>query len=142
MQSEASFERFVVKDYKHWTLFIHANQFILGRVYIWAKRKDCLDFADITLEEREELFEVMKKVKVALSKLFQPDLFNWDALGNYTHHMHLHVLPRYRTPRTFDGREFKDVSWGNRYSTAAYGDTPQVPEETIHKIKAAIQGAL
>lgn len=123
-------------------LCIHQNQFILGRVYIWAKREDSLDFADITEEERDELFEIMKNGKEALTKLFQPDLFNWAALGNGTYHMHLHLIPRYKTPRKFNGLEFKDVEWGKRYNSATYEGAPKISEQTVQDIKKAIQGEL
>ena len=142
MKWDSTFDKYVIKEYGNWVLCIHANQFILGRVYIWAKREDCLDFADITEEERSELFEIMKETKGALTKLFQPDLFNWAALGNATNHMHLHVIPRYKTPRMFGGLEFRDISWCKRYNTATYGDMPEVPEAVVQNIKETIQKIL
>jgi diadenosine tetraphosphate (Ap4A) HIT family hydrolase len=127
------FQRLKIAEFKHWEVYLHGNQYFLGRVYIWAKRGDSLDLMAITLEEREELFEVGDLVKNALSDLFKPDIINYAALGNITPHMHLHVIPRYSSPREFDGVNFVDGRWGKNYAPYDYDFV--VSESTLIKIR-------
>ena len=58
MDSEKTgyYERFKIKDYKHWAVYLHQNQYYLGRMYVWSKRENALDFSEMHQEEREELF--------------------------------------------------------------------------------------
>ena len=47
--------------------------------------------------------------------LFQPDLFNYASLGNEIRHLHIHVVPRYKKQRIFQGIEFIDKKWNYFY---------------------------
>ena len=139
MESE-EFEKFKIKEYNHWELFLHKNQYYLGRVYIWAKREDALDLMEMAFEEREELFEIRKNVNNALEKLFRPNLMNYAALGNDANHLHIHAIPRYKSPRILKGVEFKDERWGKNY--APYNYDFKVPEDILIMIKESIKEIL
>ena len=134
------FQRYKIKDYTYWTVFLHRNQCYLGRVYIWAKREDAIDFMEMTPEEREELFYVGQAVNKALGDLFQPDLMNYAALGNIETHLHLHVIPRYINHRIFDKVRFVDSRWGKNY--APYNYDFKIPEVTLLKLRNAIREKL
>jgi len=56
----------------------------LGRCVIWCKREDALDLTDATPEEQSELFLILRDLKEATKKAFQPDWFNYSFLGNET----------------------------------------------------------
>ena len=63
----------LIKEYKHWAIYVHPNQGYLGRCVVWCKREDALDLTDATPEEQPELFLVLCDLKEATKKVFQPD---------------------------------------------------------------------
>ncbi len=99
-----------------------------------------IDLFDITVEERSELFEIMKKLRNALSGLFKPDLFNYASLGNMVEHLHIHVIPRYKEKRTFEGIEFTDNRWGDNYSPYDMGF--KIPDSVLDKLRELIKQKL
>ena len=113
----SDFSKYLVKDYKYWHVSVHPNQSYLGRCAVWCKRENALDLADATVEEREELFIILHELKEAAQKAFQPDWFNYAFLGNETRHLHGHFIPRYSSPRQFEGRNFTDEKWGHNWQT-------------------------
>lgn len=133
-------EQLKIKEYKHWTVYLHDNQCYLGRVYIWSKRDGLVDLLDMTEEEQREFFDVGRKVKKAIAELFNPDLMNYASLGNVSTHLHMHVIPRYQSTRTFEGNTFIDERWGKNY--APYDKDFKIPEETLFRIRDAIKAKL
>ena len=119
---------------------MHENQYYLGRIVIWAKREDDVDMIDMSEEEREEFFEIGKKVKKVLKTLFQPDRMNYANLQNIANHLHVHIIPRYRAVRFYQGMSFVDENFGKNY--APYKNNYVIPEEVIFKIKDAIKERL
>lgn len=107
----------LIKEYKYWDVFIHENQGALGRIYVWCKRESALDLPDVTQEEGKELFEILREMGSVLTKAFDPDMFNYAFLGNNTHHLHGHIVPRYSKPVEFNGQTFIDKNWGHNYRT-------------------------
>jgi len=45
------------------------------------------------------LYEDMMRVTAAIDKAFKPERFNYENLGNITHHIHWHVIPRYKNDK-------------------------------------------
>lgn len=115
---DSFYEQFVVKKYNHWTLQIEEKQRYLGQAVAWLDREgDMQRLFSLTEEEREELWEkVLPDYENIIEKLWQPDHMNYAWLGNYFHmhngHGHMHLIPRYKTPRSFEGKEFVDERWG------------------------------
>jgi diadenosine tetraphosphate (Ap4A) HIT family hydrolase len=107
----------LIKEYKHWAIYVHPNQGYLGRCVVWCKREDALDLTDATPEEQSELFLVLRDLKEATKKVFQPDWFNYSFLGNETRHLHGHFIPRYAKPKIFMGIVFEDKFYGHNYKT-------------------------
>lgn len=73
----------------------------------------------------------MRSVRNRLSDIFQPDHFNYAFLANVVRHVHMHVMPRYQTPRTFLGSEYIDEHWG----WFAIPGTEESPEEMLSEVK-------
>jgi len=105
-------------------MYVHENQGYLGRCVVWCKREDALDLADATLEEQAELFLVLRDLREAARKVFQPDWFNYSFLGNGTRHLHGHFIPRYAKPKTFNNIVFEDRLYGHNYKTDHSFQTP------------------
>ena len=113
----SDYSKNLIKDYKYWSVYIHENQGTLGRVYTWCKREDALDLPDATKEEQLELFEILRDMVKVITKVFKPDMFNYAFLGNVTHHLHGHIVPRYAKPLESNGQMFIDKNWGHNYRT-------------------------
>lgn len=57
-------------------------------------------FFDVTVEERNALFELLDKAKLVLDKEYKPDGYNVGindgvAAGQTVLHLHIHLIPRY-----------------------------------------------
>ncbi len=103
---------------------------------MWCKREDALDLSDATDEEQKELFKVLRKLKKAVELAFQPDWFNYSFLGNQTHHLHAHFVPRYAKTRIFAGVNFEDKFYGHNFKT---NQIFKVPEKVLNKIISEIK---
>jgi len=106
----------LVKDFQYWSVFIAKNQILPGKCVIWCKREEALDPADATLKEWTELLLIIKMLKNTVLKLYQADWFNYTMLGNSTHHLHMHFVPRYKTEKVVHGMSFIDKDWGKEYT--------------------------
>lgn len=127
-------------DFPHWSLYLHENQNYIGWVYLWARRQDSLDFLSMTAEEEESFFQHARCVKNVLGQLFHPDLFNYASLGNVTPHLHVHIIPRYKEFRLFEGQTFVDTRWGDNF--APYDQNFVIPNEVRHRLKTVIKEGL
>ena len=57
-----------------------------------------------TREERQQYLEDVNHVAETLHRLFHPDKINFGAYGDTMHHLHFHLVPKYR-----DGYEWGGV---------------------------------
>jgi diadenosine tetraphosphate (Ap4A) HIT family hydrolase len=129
-----------IKTYDNWDLLLNEKQSYLGRSVATALRADAVDMNDMTTDERDELFDkVYKDWDEAVSNLFQYDVPNVSCLANDYRHLHWHFVPRYETPRNFEGVQFVDERFGHNYSP-----TPkkEVPDEVITKLREAIKAEI
>lgn len=128
-----NYEADQLRSYENWTVSMHENQTYLGRTYIALARDGEIDpFTDTTSEEQAELLMVVSSLKIALNKLYQPDLLNYANLRNTWNHCHWHVIPRYKTSRFVLGHLFKDANWGSNYAPYPNID---LPNEVYEKVK-------
>jgi diadenosine tetraphosphate (Ap4A) HIT family hydrolase len=134
------YEALKIKEFNHWILYLHECQSYLGRVYLLACRSSDRDLMDIHGEEREEFFHIGNTFKKGLASLFSPDKLNYAALGNVFDALHVHVIPRYKTKRLFEGIEFVDARWGKNY--APYDKEFVVEPRVLQKIKEAIRSQI
>jgi diadenosine tetraphosphate (Ap4A) HIT family hydrolase len=88
----------------------------LGKVFLLLQRHET-DVTRLTDLEQQELWHVMTTTKKALSSHFAPDHFSFAFLMSIDPHVHLHVVPRYATPRTFAGQEFVDGQFGHMFGS-------------------------
>jgi len=136
------YAQFDIKRYAHWTLRVNENQAYLGRAIIWLKREgDMQRLSSLTEEERKELWDkVLPEYEAALQELFKPDHMNYTWLGNLFHehkgHGHMHLIPRYVSPREFEGMVFTDENWGHHYKI---GEKKDVPLEVVFAMRDAFR---
>jgi len=134
------YENFLIKDFEHWRLYLHENQYYLGRCYIWSKREGLVGLRNVDRAEMEEFFIILRIVESALDDLFQPDLYNEASLGNISNQCHVHVIPRYQELRVFADVTFTDERWGKNY--APYNYNFKIPEAVTMAIRDAIKAQI
>lgn len=137
---KSPYEHLKLADFEGWEVYLHENQCFLGRCYLLCKDESKTDLFDISQIEREELFLITSALKKSLSDLFKPDRFNYAALGNVFPRLHLHIIPRYKTPRIFCAHTFKDERWGQNY--APYDKSFVTPEPICEDIKHKLRQKL
>ena len=85
---------------------------VLGWSYCYLK-KHKENFDELSITELAEFREIIRDFRAAIGRAFCPDWFNIMQLGNMTHHLHFHLVPRYAKPRKFMGKRFVDKNYGD-----------------------------
>ncbi len=93
----------------HWRVVMNMNQARLGSMMVIVLR-DCFDVFELTLDEREDLWQLMGLSRHVLQFCFAPNNINFEFRMNRRRHVHLHITPRYfeATP-SFAGLVFPDT---------------------------------
>ncbi len=108
----------ILKEYEYWTLLLYEKPTpFLGRAVVWLARDgDMQRYSELTIAELTELKQVILEYETVLANLWKPDHMNYMWLGNFFHehagHGHMHLFPRYKEPREFDGVDFIDTRYG------------------------------
>ena len=74
-----------------------------GRVIV-ACKQHVDDITDLSKEDRIQFMEDVSHVASILHELFHPDKINFGAYGDTMHHLHFHLVPKYK-----DGYEWGGV---------------------------------
>ena len=103
-------EELLIKDYEMWELYLHKEQYpYIGRCYAWAKDPESDFLTKMSQLERGELFEtVIPSWDEAISYLYEYHRPNLAIFGNTSPHLHVHLIPRYNSPKIFHEIEFID----------------------------------
>ena len=98
-----------------------------GRVIV-ACKKHVDDITMLSEDERKQYMEDVSHVASILHELFHPDKINFGAYGDTMHHLHFHLVPKYK-----DGFE-----WGGVFAMNPGRVTLSDAEyaEMIEKIRA------
>ena len=87
-------DKFLIKKFNYWTIYLNKNQSYLGRVYVVLNRHGPEDTIGLTEEEWKELKVVEDKVTNALKLLYNPDLMNYLTIQTKDrNHFHVHIFP-------------------------------------------------
>ncbi len=74
-----------------------------GRIIVACKRH-VDDITQLTKEERIQFMEDVNHTAEIIHELFHPDKINFGAYGDTMHHLHFHLVPKYK-----DGYEWGGV---------------------------------
>jgi diadenosine tetraphosphate (Ap4A) HIT family hydrolase len=112
------FEEFSIREYKNWDLqLFRDDQYYIGRSAIVFRNRHIVDLVNLNKNEYDELFtDVIPDLQKSLGKIFDPDLYNYSKIGNDCEHLHMHIVPRYKTSREFMGIKFEDEYWDQTYA--------------------------
>lgn len=83
-------------------VYLFKEQSHPGRVIV-AHKKHVSEITELTAEERADYMENINKVALAMHKLFQPDKVNYGAYGDTGHHLHFHLVPKYKDEYEWGG---------------------------------------
>lgn len=104
----------VLRESRFWRTVINRNQTLLGKLMIVLLRHE-ETVAELTADEWRDLHSEVRWATGRLREAFAPDHFNYAFLQNQDRHVHLHVIPRYQSPRWLAGTEFKDADYPDHY---------------------------
>ena len=99
-------------------LYVFKEQSKKGRVVL-AHRKHVSELIDLTDEERNDFFAEVAQVARAVHKVFQPDKVNYGAYGDTGHHLHFHIVPKYKGGEEWGGT-FEMISGRTMLTDAEY----------------------
>jgi diadenosine tetraphosphate (Ap4A) HIT family hydrolase/predicted nucleotidyltransferase len=120
-----------------WTIAVNTNQNLLGKTMVILNRP-CESVTELTTAEWSDLHTQLRRLRIALDNLFQPDQYNYAFLMNLDRQVHLHVVPRYRAPRTWANQHFDDPHWGEVFGS----EQRPLPGEALQQLREAIRTVL
>ncbi len=85
------------------TVYIFKEQSHYGRLIV-AYKDHVSEMCELSKEERIAYFDDIARVAKAMHKAFHPDKINYGAYGDTGHHLHFHLVPKYK-----DGYEWGGV---------------------------------
>ena len=83
-------------------VYIFKEQSHPGRVIV-AHKKHVSEIIELTDEERNQFFKDINIVSNAIHKVFNPDKVNYGAYGDTGHHLHFHLVPKYKDDFEWNG---------------------------------------
>lgn len=134
------YEKLKVRSFDHWDLYLHDNQCYLGWLCLFSNPRRTIDLFDLEDRPLQELTSVVKLARSALDRLFKPDRINYSCLCNVCPSLHVHIIPRYQTDRSYNGVIFRDANWGKNY--APYNKNFKVSDSLLEALRKEIEGGL
>ena len=110
-------------------LYVFKEQSKRGRV-VFAHKKHVSEITELTAEERAAYIEDINKVAAAMHEIFHPDKVNYGAYGDTGHHLHFHLVPKYK-----DGYEWGGVFAMNPGEKTL---TEEAYQEMVEKYRKAL----
>ncbi|WDF65960.1 HIT family protein [Flavobacterium sp. KACC 22763] len=102
----------IIKEWKYWTVMLSREQHTLGTLVI-LYNTHLVRFSSIVPDALMEFQRIQHHLEKSIDTLFSPDLYNYLQCGNHVEHLHIHMIPRYKTNILFDNQTFTDRNYGN-----------------------------
>jgi diadenosine tetraphosphate (Ap4A) HIT family hydrolase len=99
-----------VAQTSHWTVLLRPRQPTLGALVLVC-REDVTAFSEVSAAAFADLQQVVQRVEGCLRQVIAYERINYLMLMMVDPDVHFHVIPRYSTPREFDGQKFADAGW-------------------------------
>jgi diadenosine tetraphosphate (Ap4A) HIT family hydrolase len=132
----------VLLEGEQWRLIVNRlnrTQALLGQTFL-ATRRHVEEVAGLTDDEWVELLPLIRRVTAGIAAVLAPDHWNFAFLMHQERHAHLHIIPRYASPRQFAGGVFEDPAFGRRPPDLAL-DT-RLPEPVFDTFAAELRQAI
>ena len=118
-----------IAELEHSKLYLFKEQSHKGRVIV-ACKEHVREIAELSDEDRNDFMADVVKVSRAVSRAFHPDKMNYGMYSDTLHHLHVHLVPKYK-----DGYEWGGVFAMNPQETF-------LSEEEYAEVIAAIKTEL
>lgn len=108
-------------------VYLFKEQSHKGRCIV-ASKFHVSEMIELSEEERNAFFADVNKVATAIHNAFHPDKINYGAYGDTGHHLHFHLVPKYKD----------EFEWGGIFAMDPKQKTltDQEYEELIEALKA------
>lgn len=113
-------------------LYVFKEQSKRGRV-ILAHKKHVSELIELTDEERNDYFADVAKVARAIHKVFNPDKVNYGAYGDTGHHLHFHIVPKYKGGEEW-GSTFEMNSGRTILTDAEYEEMAEAIRQALKEV--------
>ncbi len=87
-------------------VYLFKEQSHKGRVIV-ASKYHVSEMIELTEDQRNAFFRDVNHVAEAIHKAFAPDKVNYGAYGDTGHHLHFHLVPKYRE---------EEFEWGSTFA--------------------------
>ncbi len=134
---ENNYSKGVLKEYTYWVLEVSYSQHTFGNYIVFCKREGVEKISELTDKELIELRKVFKEIETTLLKndTFKPIHFNYWQMGNGTHQLHIHGIPRYNCEKTFLGKKWIDKD----FKVPPIWTYDKQTDETVMRLKQEIE---
>lgn len=92
------------------------------------------EMTDLDEVSRAHCMRVVFTVESVLRDLLKPDKINLASLGNFTPHVHWHVIARFR-----DDAHFPQAIWGERQREATARETADLADNLAQALSARLR---
>jgi diadenosine tetraphosphate (Ap4A) HIT family hydrolase len=109
-QVKFGYPKTLVAETAHWSILARPQQVTLGAL-VMAAKSEVQSFQALTPEAFADMHRATAIVENGLKRFRNFDKINYLMLMMVDPHVHMHVLPRYKTTQEFSGTAFADVGW-------------------------------
>ena len=127
----------LIEQGRLWTIALNDNQNLLGKCVLVLNRP-CRAVTMLLPDEWVNLHRQIVRINAALDSLFDPEQYNYAFLMNLDPQVHLHIVPRYKSPRKWDGEAFRDDHFGGLFGT----DRRMLSAQQYERLSRAIASRL
>lgn len=93
LKDKEYYSQFKIKQYSLWDLYIHEEQYSLGRCYTFLKRSGPVSIVDLEDNECRELLKIIPKWHKTIEGLYGSSRYN--TLPLFDEHLKVHLIPRF-----------------------------------------------
>lgn len=122
----------------HWVVLARPQQPTLGALVL-ACREPVKQLSDVSAGAFLEMKTLVGRIERGLKRQFAYDKINYLCLMMVDPDVHFHVIPRYATPRDFEGTSFVDAGWP---AVPALGQFPVLDDGAFDRLIAKLRQAL
>ncbi len=130
-------QELLIKEFGFWLWSLRPVQCTLGFSILCLKRH-ALKLSDVQSHEMSELAVVIPLLEKGLLGAFGFDKINYLMLMMVDPHVHFHVIPRYDSVRSFEGREWTDQGWPGIPILAGEDHDKAILRRIVQQIKRQI----
>jgi diadenosine tetraphosphate (Ap4A) HIT family hydrolase len=104
------FPESLIKELDHWVILLRPAQVTLGSLVLAAK-SEVTAFSGLDDDAFAELRTAIGAVEKGLTQFCAYERINYLMLMMVDPNVHFHVIPRYSSPREWQGMAFEDAGW-------------------------------